>query len=86
ILEDGWITRREGGNTHGTMGMMFGIEGKIGRRKLHPKAGHEKQYLERDKMLAELRKITGLHPFFYAKHDHTDFIMDNVIRPILPNS
>ena len=86
ILEDGWITRREGGNTHGTMGMMFGIEGKIGRRKLHPQAGHEKQYLERDKMLAELRKITGLHPFFYAKHDHTDFILDNVIRPILPNS
>ena len=87
ILEDGWILRDADGRIiEGTMGMLFGVEGKLGRRKLHPQAGHDKQYLEKDKMLAELRKITGLHPFFYDKRDHTEFIMDNVIRPILPNS
>jgi len=89
ILEEGWLSferDRNGDRVTGTMGVTFGMEGKVGRKKLHPQAGHSKQYLERDKMLAELRKITGLHPFFYAKHNHTPFIINNVIRPYLPKS
>ena len=85
ILEDGWMSK-ENWRLPGTMGMVFGIEGKIGRRKLHPQAGHDKQYLERDKMLAELKKITGLHPLFYAKHDHGYVVNNNVIHPTLPKS
>ena len=82
VLEYGFLAK-EGFRQPGTMGMSFQ---KVGRKKLHPQIGHSKQYLERDKLLAELKKITGLHPFFYDKRDHTEFIMDNVIRPILPNS
>ena len=85
ILEDGWMSK-ENWRLPGTMGMVFGIEGKIGRRKLHPQAGHDKQYLERDKILAELKKITGLHPHLYARHNHMPFVYRNVIEPYLPES
>lgn len=90
ILEDGWAApdRDAGGHKTlpGTMGMLFGTRGKVSRKKLHPQAGHSTQYLERDKMLAELRRITGLHPFFYAKYDHMPFVHRNVIQPYLPKS
>ena len=96
ILEDGWIRKetnyakelgiKTGWQNPGTMGILFGYEGKKGRKKLHPQAGHDKQYLERDKLLAELKKITGLHPYFYAKYDHMPFVHRNVIEPYLPES
>ena len=89
VIEEGWCSLsldRWGKRLPGTMGMTFGMEGKVGRKKLHPQAGHSTQYLERDKMLAELRKITGLHPFFYAKHDHMRYVYSNVIQPYLPKS
>jgi len=40
----------------------------------------------RDKLLAELKKITGLHPHLYAKHNHMPFVYRNVIEPYLPKS
>ena len=89
ILEHGWLAEKwdeNGDRLPGTMGMLFGTKGKVGRKKLHPQAGHSTQYLERDKMLAELRKITGLHPFFYAKYDHMPMVHRNVIQPYLPKS
>ena len=86
ILEHGWWVEKNGCRFPGTMGVLFGSTGKVGRRKLHPQAGHDKQYLERDKMLAELKKITGLHPHLYAKHNHMPFVHRNVIEPYLPKS
>lgn len=81
VLEYGFLAK-EGFRQPGTMGMSFQ---KVGRKKLHPQVGHNKQYLERDKLLAELRKITGLHPFFYAKYDHMPMVRRNVINPQLPS-
>ena len=89
VLEYGWLASERderGDRKPGSMGVLFGISGKVGRKKLHPKAGHLKQYLERDKLLAEIRKITGLHPFFYAKYNHMPFVYRNVIEPYLPES
>ena len=74
ILEHGWWVEKNGCRFPGTMGVLFGSTGKVGRRKLHPQAGHDKQYLERDKMLAELKKITGMQPHLYAKHNHMPFV------------
>ena len=81
VLEYGFLAK-EGFRQPGTMGMSFQ---KVGRKKLHPQVGHNKQYLEREKLLAELRKITGLHPFFYAKYDHMPMVYRNVINPQLPS-
>ena len=86
VLEYGWLASERderGDRKPGTMGISFQ---KVGRKKLHPKAGHLKQYLERDKLLDEIRKITGLHPFFYAKYNHMPFVYRNVIEPYLPES
>ncbi len=86
ILENGFLAdeRDENGDRlMGTMGISFK---KVGRKKLHPLVGHNKQYMERDKLLAELKKITGLHPFFYAKYDHMPMVDRHVIRPQLPKS
>ena len=84
VLEDGWLAK-EGYRQPGSMGVLFGTSGKVGRKKLHPKAGHPKQYLERDKLLVELKKITGLHPHIYAKKNHMPFVYQNVINPQLPS-
>ena len=81
VLEYGFLAK-EGFRQPGTMGMSFE---KVGRKKLHPQVGHSKQYLERDKLLAELKKITGLHPFFYAKYDHMPMVERHVINPQLPS-
>jgi len=89
VVEDGWLSRERdvyGRRLHGTLGVTFGYQGKASRKKLHPQAGHDKQYLERDKLLKELKKLTGLHPHLYAKHDHTAFVQRNVINPYLPKS
>ena len=59
ILEHGWWVEKNGCRFPGTMGVLFGSTGKVGRKKLHPQAGHDKQYLERDKNLEELKKLTG---------------------------
>ena len=85
VLEHGWLAKK-GYRQPGSMGVLFGTSGKAGRRKLHPKAGHPKQYLERDKMTAEIKKITGLHPHLYARHNHMPFVYRNVIEPYLPES
>ncbi len=84
ILEYGWFAKK-GFRQPGSMGMLFGSTGKVGRRKLHPQAGHDKQYLERDKFLLELRKLTGLHPHIYARHNHMPFVYMNVINPRYPS-
>ncbi len=89
VLEYGWLAKEEDEDGHrlmGSVGVQFGYEGKKTRKKLHPQAGHPKQYLERAALLKELRPLTGLHPFIYAKYDHTQFVIRNVIRPQLPNS
>ena len=89
VLEYGWLAKEEDEDGHrlmGSVGVLFGFEGKHARRKLHPQAGHPKQYLERDELLKELRPLTGLHPFIYAKYNHIPFVIRNVIRPQLPNS
>ena len=84
VLEYGWFAKK-GFRQPGSMGMLFGSTGKVGRRKLHPQAGHDKQYLERDKLLLELRKLTGLHPHIYARHNHMPFVNMNVINPRYPS-
>ena len=84
ILEYGWFAKK-GFRQPGSMGMLFGSTGKVGRRKLHPQAGHDRQYLERDKLLLELRKLTGLHPHIYARHNHMPFVYMNVINPRYPS-
>ena len=81
VLEYGFLAK-DGFRQPGSMGMSFE---KVGRKKLHPQVGHRKQYLERDKLLAELKKITGLHPFFYAKYDHMPMVERHVINPQLPS-
>jgi len=77
IIEDGWT---------GGVGMKFGTRNKVSRKKLHPQSGHDKQYLEREKILKELYTITGLHPKLYARYDHMPFVYRNVIEPYLPKS
>jgi len=89
VLEYGWLAKERdefGNRLPGSVGVLFGSAGKDARKKLHPQAGHSTQYLERDKLLNELKKITGLHPFLYAKYNHMPFVERNVINPYLPKS
>ena len=89
VLEDGWLSRKFDAKGHrlpGSVGVTFGYDGKVGRRKLHPQAGHSQQFLERDKMCAEIQKITKLHPFLYARYNHYSFVERNVINPYLPKT
>ena len=55
-------------------GIPLGDHNKFGRRGRHPQRGDLKQYLRKDELLRELKKITGLHPKLYTKHDH-EFLM-----------
>lgn len=89
FIEDGWheVWRDKRGkylHRPGSCGILFGQQGKKYRRKRHPQAGHPTQWKERREILAELREITGLHPFVFAKHDHSEFVERNVISPTLP--
>jgi len=89
ILEDGWFAEgygEDGLRKIGTVGVRFGTEGKVSRKKLHPKAGKPEQYNQRMEMLKALHPITGLLPKLYAKHDHMNFVRMNVINPYLPES
>ena len=86
ILEYGWERVEKGQITVGDAGLLLGRRGKVSRKKLHPKAGHLDQYLERDAILKELHPITGLHPKLYARYDHMNFVRMNVINPYLPES
>tara|TARA_B100001093_G_scaffold451535_1_gene459051 strand:+ start:1024 stop:2550 length:1527 start_codon:yes stop_codon:yes gene_type:complete len=56
-------------------GVPLGYQNKIGRKGRHPQRGDMKQYERKDELLQELKKITGLHPRLYTKHDHK-FMME----------
>ena len=84
ILEKGWMG--DDNWSPGTVGVQFGSQGKTGRRKTHTQAGHMDQYKEREDILKEIRKLTGMHPVFYATYDHTGFIRNNVTQPKYPSS
>jgi len=90
ILEDGWIqpgyNPEDGLRKIGTAGMRFGNEGKVSRKKLHPKAGHLEQHKQRKELLEALYPITGLLPKLYARYDHMRFVERNVLNPYLPES
>ena len=86
IMEHGWERIENGQITAGDAGLLLGRRGKVSRKKLHPKAGHLDQYLERDALLKELCPITGLLPKMYARYDHMNFVRMNVINPYLPES
>ena len=55
-------------------GIFLGNHNKFGRRGKHPQRGDLQQYLRKDELLHELRKITGLHPKLYTKNNH-EFMM-----------
>ena len=55
-------------------GIPLGNHNKFGRRGKHPQRGDLQQYLRKDELLHELRKITGLHPKLYTKNNH-EFMM-----------
>lgn len=89
ILEYGWLSKERGSDGErltGEAGILLGRQGKVSRKKLHPKAGHRNQYLERDALLKELHRITGLNLKLYARYDHMNFVRMNVINPYLPES
>lgn len=89
ILEYGWLSKERGSDGErlpGEAGILLGRQGKVSRKKLHPKAGHLDQYLERDALLKELHPITGLNPKLYARYNHMRFVERNVINPYLPES
>ena len=89
IFEKGWVSKKRDENFNrlpGEAGLILGYEGKVSRKKLHPKAGHREQWKERDAILKELAPITGLNPKLYARNDHVEFISMNVINPYLPES
>ena len=89
IMENGWLSEERGSDGErlmGEAGLLLGDRGKVTRKKLHPKAGHLKQWMERDAILKELRPITGMHPKLYARYDHMKFVERNVLNPYLPES
>ena len=59
----------------GQSGIPLGYYNKIGRRGKHPQRGDVKQYLRKDELLQDLRRITGLNPKLYTTYDH-GFLMD----------
>ena len=89
IFEKGWTSKKRDENYNrlpGEAGLLLGYEGKVSRKKLHPKAGHSDQWRERDAILKELAPMTGLNPKLYARYDHMKFVGMNVINPYLPES
>mgnify|MGYP003112459589 FL=1 len=83
FIEEGW---RHPGRWReaGEVGINFGTEGKRTRKKRHPQPGHLKQYMEREELLVELRRLTKLVPKLWAKNMHTQMIHRNVIEPEFP--
>ena len=91
IIEDGWL----GGNsrTPGSLGVLFGAQGKYYRKKLHPQAGtfdssstYEEMCKRGDELLRYLFTITRLHPKLYKRFDHINWMKMNVLNPSLPKS
>tara|TARA_B100001113_G_scaffold219785_1_gene180257 strand:+ start:1130 stop:1978 length:849 start_codon:yes stop_codon:yes gene_type:complete len=84
FIEDGWLGNERdsrGARLAGSVGINFGDFHKQWRRKRHPQPGNMDQYKNRDAMIEELRKLTGLPPKLYARANHSQMIDWNVLNP-----
>lgn len=90
VIEDGWCGETE--LIPGSLGVLFGAEGKKYRKKLHPQAGNlEGLNIVEIKnqgfsLVYRLYHFTNLHPKMYTRYDQSAWIISNVLNRSLPKS